>query len=91
MRKIEQHTKGESEIGDAIAQAGTTSGRLPRSIACGKRWQPKEQLVALTLKPPKPLTDHELLEFSRRNPGLQFERSVTGELIVTPTGSDAGR
>ena len=47
--------------------------------------------MALTLKPPRPLTDDELLEFSRRNPGLQFERSATGELVVTPTGSDAGR
>jgi len=47
--------------------------------------------VALSLKPPKPVTDEELLEFSRRNPGLQFERGATGELIVTPTGSDAGR
>jgi len=47
--------------------------------------------MAITLKPPKPLTDSELLEFSRRNPGYQFERSATGELIVTPTGSDAGR
>jgi len=51
----------------------------------------KEEFMALTLKPPKPLTDDELLEFSRRNPGMQFERSATGELIVTPTGSDAGR
>src|SRR5205807_10583146 len=47
--------------------------------------------MAITLKPPKPLTDSELVEFSRRNPGYQFERSATGELIVTPTGSDAGR
>jgi len=47
--------------------------------------------MAITLKPPKPLTYGELLEFSRRNPGYQFERSATGKLIVTPTGSDAGR
>ncbi len=47
--------------------------------------------MAITLKPPKPVTDEELREFSRRNPGLQFERSATGELIVTPTESEAGR
>lgn len=47
--------------------------------------------MALTLKPPRPVTDEELLEFSRRNPGFQFERSATGDLIVTPTGSGAGR
>ena len=50
-----------------------------------------EGRMALTLKPPKPVTDEELLEFSRRNPGLQFERSAGGELIVTPTGSASGR
>src|SRR5207302_9361770 len=32
--------------------------------------------MAITLKPPKPLTYGELLEFSRRNPGYQFERSA---------------
>ncbi len=47
--------------------------------------------MSLTLKPPRPVTDAELLEFARRNPGFQFERSATGELIVTPTGSEAGR
>lgn len=47
--------------------------------------------MGLTLKPPKPVTDEELLEFSRRNPGVQFERSAAGELIVTPTGSASGR
>lgn len=47
--------------------------------------------MALTLRPPRPFTDDELRQFSRDNPGLQFERSAAGELIVTPTGSDAGR
>jgi Uma2 family endonuclease len=48
-----------------------------------------EGRMALTLKPPKPVTDEELQ--ARRNPGLQFERSAGGELIVTPTGSASGR
>ncbi len=46
--------------------------------------------MAITLTPPKPMTDSELLEFSRCNPGYQFERSARGEIIVTPTGSKAG-
>ncbi len=36
-------------------------------------------------------TDDEILELSRRNPGLQIERSADGGLIVTPTGSEAGK
>jgi Uma2 family endonuclease len=48
-------------------------------------------LLALTLKPPRPVTDEELLEFSRQNPGLQFERTAAGELVVTPTGAASGR
>ncbi len=36
-------------------------------------------------------SDADLVELTRRNPGLQFERSAAGELIVTPTGSKAGR
>ncbi len=46
--------------------------------------------MAITMTPPKPVTDEDLLEFSRRNPGLQFERNATGEIIVTPTGAKAG-
>ncbi len=47
--------------------------------------------MGITLKPPEPVTDEELLEFSRRNPSFQFERSAGGELIVTPAGSRSGR
>ena len=45
--------------------------------------------IALTL--PRPVTDEDLLEFSRRNPGYQFERTAKGELVVTPTGSESRR
>ena len=48
-------------------------------------------LVGITLKAPEPVTDEGLLEFSRRNPGLRFERSAGGELIVTPAGSRSAR
>jgi Uma2 family endonuclease len=47
--------------------------------------------MALALTLTHPVTDEELLELSRRNPGYQFERSAAGALIVTPTGSKSGR
>jgi Uma2 family endonuclease len=47
--------------------------------------------MAIALTPPRPVTDEDLLEFSRRNPGYQFERTAKGELVVTPTGSESGR
>jgi len=47
--------------------------------------------MAITLKHTRPVTDDELLEFSRQNPGLQFERTADGELVVTPTGSESSR
>ncbi len=47
--------------------------------------------MAITLTLSRPLTDEDLLECSRRNPGYQFERTAKGDLIVTPTGSEAGR
>lgn len=47
--------------------------------------------MAITLKHTRPVTDDELLEFSRQNPGLQFERTANGELVVTPTGSESSR
>ncbi len=47
--------------------------------------------VAISLEWVAPLDDAEIAELSRRNPGLQIERAATGELIVTPTGGDAGR
>lgn len=47
--------------------------------------------MAISLKLAAPLDDLAILELSRRNPGLQIERAATGELIVTPTGGEAGR
>ena len=47
--------------------------------------------MAISLKLPAPPSDEEILELSRRNPGLQIERTATGELIVSPTGGEAGR
>jgi len=47
--------------------------------------------MAITLKHPKPVTDDEILELSRLNPGYRFERTAEGELIVTPTGGESGR
>ena len=37
------------------------------------------------------VTDEELLRLAERNPGYQFERTAEGTLVVTPTGSKAGR
>lgn len=45
--------------------------------------------MAITLKPARPVTDEELLELSKRNPGYQFERTAKGDLVVTPTGSES--
>ena len=47
--------------------------------------------MAISLTPVRPITDEELLQLARRNPGYQFERGANGELIVTPTGSEGGR
>lgn len=47
--------------------------------------------MAISLKLGVPPSDEEILELSRRNPGLQIERTATGELIVSPTGGEAGR
>jgi len=46
--------------------------------------------MAITLTLSHKVTDDELLELSERNPGYQFERTATGELIVTPTGIESG-
>ncbi len=46
--------------------------------------------MAITLTLTRPVTDEELLELSRRNPGYQFERNARGELIVTATGGKSG-
>ena len=47
--------------------------------------------MAISLTLVAPPTDEEILELSRRNPGLQFERSAAGELVVTPTSGSGGR
>ncbi|MGH2376455.1 MAG: Uma2 family endonuclease [bacterium] len=47
--------------------------------------------MAISLKLAAAPSDEEVLEISARNPGYQFERSAGGELIVTPTGTEAGR
>jgi Uma2 family endonuclease len=46
--------------------------------------------VALSLRMPAPPSDEEILVLSQQNPGIQFERSAAGELLVTPTGGEAG-
>src|SRR5437588_11982649 len=50
---------------------------------------PKGTSMAITLRPAKPVTDDELLELSRQNPGYQFERTAKGELVVTPMGGQS--
>src|SRR3990172_7879755 len=52
---------------------------------------PRRGTVAISLKLLAPPTDEEILEMSERNPGFQFERSIEGELLVTPAGSKSGR
>lgn len=47
--------------------------------------------MAISLKLPAPPSDEEIVEISKRNPGFKFERSAAGELLVTPTGFEAGR
>ncbi len=46
--------------------------------------------MAISLRLGAPPSDEEILGLSERNPGLQFERTAAGELVVTPTGSEAG-
>lgn len=47
--------------------------------------------MAINLKLRVIPTDDDILDISRENPGYQFERTATGALVVTPTGSEAGR
>jgi len=47
--------------------------------------------MALNLKLRIIPTDEDILDLSRENPGYQFERSASGALVVTPTGSESGR
>jgi Uma2 family endonuclease len=47
--------------------------------------------MATTLRLLTPVTDEELLELSKLNPGYQIERDAAGELIMAPTGGKSGR
>jgi len=47
--------------------------------------------VAISLRLPAQLTDEDIRDLSTRNPGLQIEQAASGELILTPTGAEAGR
>jgi Uma2 family endonuclease len=45
--------------------------------------------LPITLRPPVPLTDDEIMIFSRRNRPYQIERNVSGELeIMSPAGGE---
>jgi Uma2 family endonuclease len=47
--------------------------------------------MAVTIKQKRPISNDDLLDLSRRNPGYQFELSKDGDLVVTPTGGKSGR
>jgi Uma2 family endonuclease len=47
--------------------------------------------MALNLKLRIIPTDEDILGLSRENPGYRFERTASGALVVTPTGSESGR
>ncbi len=47
--------------------------------------------MAVSIRQAKPVSDGELMELSRLNPGYRFERRREGCLIVTPSGSESGR
>ncbi len=47
--------------------------------------------MAVTIKYKRPISNNDLLDLSRRNPGYQFELSNDGGLVVTPTGGQSGR
>ncbi|MDR7422561.1 MAG: Uma2 family endonuclease [Armatimonadota bacterium] len=47
--------------------------------------------MAISLRLAAPPTDQEILDLSRRNPGLQIEQAPSGELVLTPTGAESGR
>lgn len=46
--------------------------------------------MAISLRLAAAPTDADILLLSERNPGLQFERSAGGELVVTATGGRSG-
>ncbi len=47
--------------------------------------------MAISLRLGVSPTDEDIRRLAARNPGYQFERTAGGELVVTPTGSRAGR
>ncbi|HEY2475123.1 MAG TPA: Uma2 family endonuclease [Candidatus Cybelea sp.] len=47
--------------------------------------------MAITLRDIREITDADLMELSRRNPGYQLERDSEGRLIVSPAGGESGR
>jgi len=48
--------------------------------------------LPVTVRPATPLTDDELMLFSRRNQGYRIERNAEGELeIMSPSGGDGSR
>ncbi len=47
--------------------------------------------MAITIKQTHKVSDDELRELSRQNPGYQFERDGKGRLVVSPTGGQSGR
>jgi len=47
--------------------------------------------MAISLRLGVSPTDEEIRALSARNPGYQFERAASGELVVTPTGGRAGQ
>lgn len=46
--------------------------------------------MSIRLDLPRGVTDDDLLQLSRRNPGYQFERTAEGSLVVSPTGGLTG-
>ena len=46
--------------------------------------------MSIAFQPTHPITDEELLSLSVRNPGMRFERSARGELIVAPPTGTRG-
>jgi len=48
--------------------------------------------LPIVLRPPSPLTDDELIAFSRKNKPFRIERNAKGEIeIMTPVGGDGSR
>ncbi len=47
--------------------------------------------LPLILRPPSPMSDDELIAFSRRNKPYRIEKNAQGELLImTPVGNDGG-